>query len=198
MNKQKIGLFFFLLAVMVINGQFNQNYYGFGLDIGSSGSGVFITGQSIYDTEKISLNGEIRFYDIKANNETIVYNPYYGQFESVGGTSLIMVPVFIGFNYYPFVGKIENNFSPFFTLRSGYVTSIDGKEIGSFVERWKNADIKIAPGGFLGIGIDFKMYGQTSVSTMVGVEVLPLKNVIDYYDNHGFLIHIAFNKRFKK
>ena len=198
MNKQKIGLIFFLLAVMVINGLFNQNYYGFGLDIGSSGSGVFITGQSIYDTEKFSLNGEIRFYDIKANNETIVYNPYYGQFESVGGTSLIMIPVFIGFNYYPFVGKIENNFSPFFTLRSGYVTSIDGKEIGTFVERWKNADIKIAPGGFLGIGIDFKMYGQTSVSTMVGVEVLPLKSVIDNYDNHGFLIHIAFKKRFKK
>ena len=198
MHKQKIGISFFFLAAMVINGQFNQNYYGFGLDIGSSGSGVFITGQRIYDTEKFSLNGEIRFYDIKANNETIVYNPYYGQFESVGGTSLIMIPIFIGFNYYPFVGKIENNFSPFCTLRSGYVTSIDGKETGTFVERWKNADIKIAPGGFLGIGIDFKMYGQTSVSTMVGVEVLPLKSVIDYYDNHGFLIHIAFNKMFKK
>ena len=110
MHKQKIGPLFFFLTFMVINGQFNQNYYGFGLDIGSSGSGVFITGQSIYDTEKFSLNGEIRFYDIKANNETIVYNPYYGQFESVGGTSLIMIPVFVGFNYYPFVGKIENNF----------------------------------------------------------------------------------------
>ena len=62
----------------------------------------------------------------------------------------------------------------------------------------KRVKKKIAPGGFLGIGIDFKMYGQTSVSTMVGVEVLPLKSVIDNYDNHGFLIHIAFNKRFKK
>ena len=99
MNKQQIGIFYFLMSSVMIYGQFNQNYYGFGLDIGSSGSGVFVTGQSIYDTEKFSLNGEIRFYDIKANNETVVYNPYYGQWESVGGTSLIMVPIFIGFNY---------------------------------------------------------------------------------------------------
>ena len=198
MNKQQIGIFYFLLSSVMIYGQFNQNYYGFGLDIGSSGSGVFVTGQSIYDTEKFSLNGEIRFYDIKANNETVVYNPYYGQWESVGGTSLIMIPIFIGFNFYPFVGKIENNFSPFITLRSGYVISLDGKEIGTFKERWKNAETKIAPGGFFGLGIDFRMYGQTSVSTMVGMEVLPLKGVIDYYDNHGLLIHIAFNKRLKK
>ena len=120
MNKQKIGLFFFFLAAMVTNGQFNQNYYGFGLDIGSSGSGVFITGQSIYDTEKFALNGEIRFYDIKANNETIVYNPYYGQFESVGGTSLIMQPVFIGFNYSMLSRRIFlqffRNFSTYYSM----------------------------------------------------------------------------------
>ena len=198
MIKEKLGFFYFLLFSMIIYGQFNQNYYGFGLDIGSSGSGVFITGQSIYDTEEFSLNGEIRFYDIKANNETIVYNPFYGQFESVGGTSLIMIPIFFGFNYYPFVGKIENNFSPFLTMRTGYVISLDGKETGTFSERWKDVDIKLAPGGFFGLGIDFKMYGQTSVSTMVGMEILPLKSIIDYYDNHGLLIHISFNRRFKK
>ena len=72
------------------------------------------------------------------------------------------------------------------------------KKLEHLLSAGKNADIKFAPGGFLGIGIDFKMYGQTSVSTMAGVEVLPLKSVIDYYDNHGLLIHIAFNKRFKK
>tara|TARA_B100001250_G_C19509780_1_gene661148 strand:- start:145 stop:741 length:597 start_codon:yes stop_codon:yes gene_type:complete len=198
MIKEKFGIIWFLLGSLMLFGQFNQNYYGFGLDIGSSGSGIFITGQSIHEKEKISLNGELRFYDIKSNNETVIYNPFYGQFETVGGTSLIMLPIFFGLNYYPFVGKIENNFSPFITTRAGYVISLDGKETGSFSDRWKNSATSIAPGGFLGAGIDFKMYGQTSVSTMVGVEVLPLENLIDGYKNHGMLIHIAFNKRFKK
>ena len=71
---------------------FNQIYNGFGLDIGTNGSGIFVTRQAIHDSENYSLNAEVRFYDIKASDETIVYNYYSGQYQTVGGKSLVMLP----------------------------------------------------------------------------------------------------------
>ena len=185
-----------IILCSALFGEFDQFYNGFGLDIGTSGSGIFITRQAIHDSRNFSLNGEIRFYDIKASDETIVYNYYSGQYQTVGGKSLFMLPLFFGTNYYLFNGKIENNFSPFLTFRVGGVLAVDGKEYGSFSQRWKNPDTQINPGAFLGAGIDFKMVGQTSVSVMIGLELLPLGKVFDGLDDYsGNLIHIAFNRR---
>jgi hypothetical protein len=185
-----------LILCSFLFGEFDQFYNGFGMDIGKSGSGLFITRQAIHDSEYFSLNGELRFYDIKASDETIVYDYYSGQYQTVGGKSLFMLPLFFGANYYLFNGKIENNFSPFLTLRVGGVFSVDGKEIGSFRQRWENPDTQINPGGFLGAGIDFKMVGQTSVSVMIGLELLPLDHKFDGLDDYsGRLIHISFNRR---
>ena len=189
-------IFFSFLFPVLPLGQFDQAFNGFGLDIGSSGSGMFITRQLTHTSEIYSLNGELRFYDIKADDETIVYDYYTGQYQSVGGKSLFMMPLLIGANYYPFTGKIENNFSPFITARAGAVLTVDGKEFGTFSERWKNPDTQISPGGFIGIGIDLKMVGQSSVSTMVGLELLPLNEQADGQNNYsGFLIHLSFNRR---
>lgn len=189
-------IFFSFLFPVVLLGQFDQAFNGFGLDIGSSGSGMFITRQLTHTSEIYSLNGELRFYDIKADDETIVYDYYTGQYQAVGGKSLFMMPLLIGANYYPFTGKIENNFSPFITARAGAVLTVDGKEFGTFSERWKNPDTQISPGGFIGIGIDLKMVGQSSVSTMVGLELLPLNEQADGQNNYsGFLIHLSFNRR---
>ncbi len=189
-------IFFSFLFPVLLLGQFDQAFNGFGLDIGSSGSGMFITRQLTHTSEIYSLNGELRFYDIKADDETIVYDYYTGQYQTVGGKSLFMMPLLIGANYYPFTGKIENNFSPFITARAGAVLTVDGKEFGTFSERWKNPDTQISPGGFIGIGIDLKMVGQSSVSTMVGLELLPLNEQADGQNNYsGFLIHLSFNRR---
>ena len=88
----------------ILFADFNQIYNGFGLDIGTSGSGIFVTRQAIHDSENYSLNAEVRFYDIKASDETIVYNYYSGQYQTVGGKSLFMLPFFFGTNYYLFNG----------------------------------------------------------------------------------------------
>ena len=190
-------LLFSLVFISLSWGQFEPAYYGFGLDIGSSGSGFFINGQIPHNSKKISLNAELRFYDIKDANESMVYDPYYGTTRTIGGVSLIMFPIFIGANYYPFVDKIQNNFSPFVAIRGGGLFTLDGAEEGSFKERWKNIDSQITLGSFTGIGVDFKMYGQTTVSPMVGYEILPLKyNADGQNDYSGMLIHIAFNRRF--
>ena len=202
MNK----LLIFVFPVFLF-GQFDQVTNGFGLDIGSSGSGMFIIRNYVHASERIALNGELRFYDIKAEDETIVYDYYTGQYKSVGGKSLVMLPVFVGGNYYPFVGKIENNFSPFIAIKGGVVTAVDGEESGTldsvgrvktFSERWKKPGIQYSPGGFLGVGIDFKIVGQSSVMVMVGLEYLPLKKETDgKKDYSGFLIHLSFNRRAK-
>ena len=182
--------------ISILCGQFEQPYYGFGLDIGSSGSGFFINGQMLHNSKKYSLNAEFRFYDIKDPNESMVYDPYYNTTRTIGGISLIMLPIFIGSNYYPFVNKIDNNFSPFIAMRVGGLFTLNGAEVGSFRERWKNVETQFTMGGFLGFGIDFKLYGQTTVSPMVGYEILPLENEADgQKDYSGMLIHIAFNRR---
>ena len=192
MNK----LLIFVFPVFLL-GQFDQVTNGFGLDIGSSGSGMFIIRNYVHASERLALNGELRFYDIKAEDEVLVRD-YTGQYKSVGGKSLVMLPVFVGGNYYPFVGKIENNFSPFISIKGGVVTTVDGEEFGTFSERWKNPDIQYTPGGFLGVGIDFKIVGQSSVMVMVGLEYLPLKKETDGKNNYsGFLIHLSFNRRAK-
>ncbi|HIC37061.1 MAG TPA: hypothetical protein EYO80_05220, partial [Candidatus Marinimicrobia bacterium] len=77
----------FLFHVFLF-GQFDQITNGFGLDIGSSGSGMFVTRHYFHASEKIALNSELRFYDIKAEEETIVYDYYTGQYKTVGGKSL--------------------------------------------------------------------------------------------------------------
>ncbi|MBT6981755.1 MAG: hypothetical protein HOA05_05870 [Candidatus Marinimicrobia bacterium] len=193
MNK----LLTFVFPVFLL-GQFDQVANGFGLDIGSSGSGMFIMRNYVHASEILALNGELRFYDIKAEDETIVYDYYTGQYKSVGGKSLVMLPVFIGGNYYPFVGKIENNFSPFIAIKGGVVTTVNGEEFGTFSERWKNPDIQYTSGGFFGVGIDFKIVGQSSVMVMVGLEYLPLKKETDGKNDYsGFLIHLSFNRRAK-
>ena len=127
-------IFFSIMFSTFLFGEFGKTYNGFGIDIGTNGSGIFITRQILHDSEKFSLNGELRFYDIKSSTETYAYNLYTGQYESTGGKSLFMTPFFFGMNYYPFVGKIENNFSPFMTARFGGVLSVDGNET-SFVDQ---------------------------------------------------------------
>ena len=189
--------FFSCLIISLSWGQFDPTYYGFGLDIGSSGSGFFINGQMPHNSKKFSLNAEIRFYDIKDPNESMVYDPYYGTTRTIGGVSLVMLPIFIGSNYYPFVDKIQNNFAPFIAMRSGGLFTLNGAEEGSFKQRWKNIDTQFTLGGFFGYGIDFNMYGQTTLSPMVGYELLPLKYKADGANDYsGMLIHIAFNRRF--
>ena len=198
MQYKNIIVLIICFSPLLLTCQFNDWFRGYGLVGGSIGSGLFITLSSLHNSEKVSLNGELRFYDIKAVDETLVYDYYSGQTRSAGGISLVMLPIFFGANFYPFVGKIENNFSPFITSRGGLVFTIDGKESGSFKNRWTKAKTQFSPGGFIGVGVDFKMVGQTSVSSMFGLEILKLNEAADSVkDYSGFLIHISFNRRLK-
>ena len=194
MNK----IFFTLLIAsipLVIEGQFDHVHNGFGLDIGSSGSGVFIMRQYNHNSGNYSLSGELRFYDIKSSNETIVYDWYTNQYKSVSGISLILMPAFLGANYYPFSGKIANNFSPFITIKVGPLLTLNGLEKGRFLHRWSNAETHWSAGGFFGVGAELRLVNMTSVMIHLGYEYLPLSRIADGKNDYsGLLIHIAFNR----
>ena len=194
----KFIILFFLLIPIQTFASYDLIQNGFGLDIGKSGSGFFLMRQYNHNSEKFSLIAEIRFYDIKGENEMYVFDYYTQQYRSIGSKNLVYVPAFIGLNYYPFSGKIANNFSPFFTFRSGPVLSIDGKENGSFSNRWGNPDTYISFGSFVGVGIEFKWVSQSSVILNIGYEYLPpSKSMKEPNDYSGLLIHIAFNRSAK-
>jgi len=184
---------FFLYA------KFDNGSNGFGLDIGSNGSGIFFIRQYSNNNSTFAFNLEARFYDIKSKNETIVYDYYTGQYKSFSGKSLIMNPIFIGTNYYPFLDKIDNNFSPFLTVRYGIVFILDGNDDGIFSERWAKPKFNSSFGSFLGFGVDFKLVRKSYISTIFGYEFLPSdpsegENAIN---NSGLLIHISFNRNIK-
>ena len=194
----KYIIYIFLILPVKVSGSFDLIQNGFGLDIGKSGSGFFLIRQYTHNSEKFSLITELRFYDIKGENEMFVYDYYTQQYRSIGSKNLIYIPAFAGLNYFPFAGKIANNFSPFLTMRSGPVLSIDGKETGSFSDRWGNSDTNFSFGSFLGVGIEFKWVNLSSVLLHIGYEYLPpSKSMNEPEDYSGLLIHIAFNRSVK-
>ena len=117
----------------LLGANFDNVSNGFGLDIGSRGSGVFLIRQYLDNEKPIGLNLELRFYDVKGENETVFYDYYTGTYQSISGKSLFLSPLFVGLNYYPFKDKIENNFLPFLTSRAGLVFILDGNDSGSFL-----------------------------------------------------------------
>ena len=191
MLKQLIALGFPSLLVA----QFSNVHEGFGLDIGSNGSGIFFSRHYTHESGKYSLSGELRFYDIKASDETIVYDWYYNQYQSVGGKSLLLVPFFLGSNYYPFAGKIANNFSPFINIKFGPIFILDGAENGSFKQKWYDkVEYYRSWGGFFGIGADIINSNNTILTVRVGYDELPMPQKIDGRNKYsGALVRFGFN-----
>ena len=136
-----IWFLFLLLISLNFTIASSNKRYGAGLDIGSKGSGVFLN-YLLGNVEKnFDLVGEIRYFDIKGETESIVWDYIMQEYVTIGSQNLLFIPMLVGFNYHPFAGQIANNFSPFITFRGGLNFSIDGKEgNGSYKETWRKAD----------------------------------------------------------
>ncbi len=184
-----------VIIPFILNAGYDNISNGFGLDIGSNGSGIFFVRQYSNNNKAFAFNFEMRLYDIKSQNETIVYDYYTRQYKAVSGKSLFMTPLFAGFNFHPFVGKIDNSFSPFLTTRFGPVFIIDGEDDGDFSKRWSKPNFDYSMGSFIGLGIDFKYIQKSFISTMFGYEFLPPDPSNNDPPIHsGILIHISFNR----
>ncbi len=68
----------------------------------------------------LSVGADLRFYDIRTD-EYPVYDPFYNQYDVSGEKSILILPMYLRFNYYPFKDKIANNFQPFLLLSFGCI-----------------------------------------------------------------------------
>ena len=191
--KFSIILFFFINVIFA--GGLNTRF-GAGLDVGSRGSGIFLNYLYGNNKKNIDIIGEVRYFDIKGETESIVYDNWTNQYITISGQNLLFIPALVGFNYHPFAGKIANNFSPFVTLRGGLNLSIDGREgDGSYKKIWRKAETQWSPIAFFGGGVEFRWYNQSSVALHIGADIIKLKKEADQKkDYSGLLIHISFNR----
>jgi len=173
----------------------SSNPSSVGIAAGSHGWGISYK-RILKSQSSSELNFEIRFYDVKGSDEFVFYN-YPGGTETINEKSLVLIPVFGGWKYYPFVGKIENNFSPFLTLKAGPLFIFDGDEdISSFFKRWKKAQTFVTLGAYVGAGIKFLTSNVSSIAISAGLDVLPMNEIIDDRSNYnGFIIQIDFSWR---
>ncbi len=196
----KKKLLLFVLISSYIFGNISNTRYGPGLDIGSKGSGVFFNYLVGNNQKNLDLLCELRYFDIKGETESIVYDYWTNQYVTISGQNLILIPILVGVNYHPFAGQIANNFSPFITIRGGTNLAIDGKEgDGSYKQKWSKAKTYWSTAGFIGAGIEFRWYNQSSIALHIGSDILKLSQKADEKDDYsGLLIHISFNKFLQK
>ena len=192
-------LVFFILSSNLVFGNFSNNRYGAGLDIGSKGSGFFFNYLIGNMDKNLDIVFEARYFDIKGETEMYVYDYWTNQYTTISGQNLILMPFMVGVNYHPFAGQIANNFSPFITIRGGTTLAIDGEEdVTGYKQKWGNAKTHWSPAGFIGGGIEFRWYSQSSIAIHIGSDILKLSQKADEKDDYsGLLIHIAFNRFIK-
>ena len=170
------------------------NYTGFGLDVGENGSGIFFN-RTWSKSEELCFISEIRIFDVKHPDEIIIQDYYTNRSYKYNSINLLLIPLFSGAKYYPFVGKIANNFAPFVSAKAGPIISLDGAESGTFKEKWiNNLDYYFTLGGYFGVGADLLTSNRTILSIRVGYDILPMKMQIDGSDQYnGALVRFGYN-----
>ena len=191
---KKITYYLILISSLSSQSISSLNYNGFGLDVGERGSGLFFN-RTWSNSEKLCFISEIRIFDVKHPDEIIIQDYYTGRGYKFNDINLLLLPLFSGAKYYPFVGKIANNFAPFVSVKAGPILSLDGAESGTFKEKWiTNLDYYFTLGGYFGIGADVFTSNQTILSIRVGYDILPMKGQVDGSDQYnGALVRFGFN-----
>lgn len=188
-------LAFIIVVISLGYGQISSAKHGAGLNVGDRGAGIFYH-RHIKSYENIKIGTTIRWFDIRPPEEIPSYNYYTGQYENKNTISLAIFPLFGTINFYPFEGKIANNFSPYISAKLGPVLVIDADaNIKSFSERWFNADSKFTYGGNIGIGVEFRQPGKFHYSVEFSYDLIPLSSVIGNYSNlNGTVLSFSIHR----
>jgi len=187
-----------LVLIIIISlgyGQISGAKHGIGLNIGDRGAGIFYN-RNIKSYDNIKLGATIRWFDVRPAEEIPTWNYYTQRYENTNTVSLAIFPLFGIINYYPFEGKIANNFSPYISAKLGPVLILDADETNnSFSNRWFNADRKYTYGGNIGIGVEFRQPGKMHYSFEFSYDLIPLSNTIDHYsDLNGTVLSFSIHR----
>ncbi len=188
-------LVFAIIIISIGFGQRISTKNGGGLNVGDRGAGIFYH-RHIKSYDNIKLGTTIRWFDIRPPEEIPSYNYYTGQYENTNTVSLAIFPLFGVVNYYPFEGKIVNNFSPFISAKLGPALVLDADEsIDSFSERWFNAKGKFTYGGNIAIGVEFRQPGKVHYSIEFSYDFIPLQSTVDgYSDLNGTVLSFSIHR----
>ena len=186
---------FIIIVITLGYGQISSAKQGVGLNIGDRGAGIFYH-RNIKSYNVFKLGATIRWLDIRPPEEIPAYNYYTGRYENKNKISLAIFPLFGTINFYPFEGKIANNFSPYISAKFGPVLILDADaNIKSFSERWFNADSKFTYGGNIGIGVEFRQPGKYHYSVEFSYDLIPLSSAIDNYSNlNGTVLSFSIHR----
>ena len=188
-------LAFIIIVITLGYGQISSAKHGGGLNVGNRGAGIFYH-RNIKSYNVFKLVATIRWLDIRPPEEIPAYNYYTGRYENKNKISLAIFPLFGTINFYPFEGKIANNFSPYISAKFGPVLILDADaNIKSFSERWFNADSKFTYGGNIGIGVEFRQPGKFHYSIEFTYDLIPLSSTIDDYSNlNGTVLSFSIHR----
>ena len=188
-------LAFIIIVITLGYGQISSAKQGVGLNIGDRGAGIFYH-RNIKSYNVFKLGATIRWLDIRPPEEIPAYNYYTGRYENKNTVSLAIFPLFGTINFYPFEGKIANNFSPYISTKFGLVLVLDADAtVNSFSDRWFNADSKFTYGGNIGIGVEFRQPGKFHYSIEFTYDLIPLSSTIDDYSNlNGTVLSFSIHR----
>lgn len=185
-----------LILLSSVYAQMGWKEFGAGFNSGSRGSGIHGY-WGLFPNEDIGWYGEVRYFDIRGKSEVVTYD-YYGNPVTSGGISLAMFTANAGLIYFPFAGKIANNFSPYISLQAGPNLVLNAAEEGGFWERWGNIERHVALSGFIGGGISILTMGDMAWNLAAGYDFLKLREIADGDDNYsGLLIKFSISRRTK-
>jgi len=171
----------------------SEGFKGFGLQVGEQGTGVFYH-YTWRSTTKLQWLFHGRIFDVKGDEQMMIYDYYTGQYRSVGDKYIFIVPLFGGGKYFPFADQIANNFAPYISAQLGPVLTIDGVESDTFSTRWGKSKGLWSVGGYAGVGIDFLMMNGMMVSVGAGMDIFPMNGIVDGEKHYnGAVIHVGFN-----
>jgi len=193
-TSEKLKKIIFALSFIFAASLFSaEGYKGFGFKVGEQGSGLFYH-QSWRSSDALQWLVHGSIFDVKGDDQLMVYDYYTGQYRSVGDKYVLILPMFGGAKYFPFYDSIANNFAPFITAQMGPVLTIDGADSEKFKTRWGKSHGLWTLGGYAGVGVDFLMSNGMMVSVGAGLDILPMNGEVDGESNYnGAIIHFAFN-----
>ena len=141
----------------------------------------------------LSVGADLRFYDIRTD-EYPVYDPFYNQYDVSGEKSILIFPMYIRLNYFPFKDKIANNFQPFLLFSFGPFVTIDGDEnAGSFSDKWSGAPTQVNLGASIGFGVTLQTDRASGFSFGIAYDHLQVEEPIhDQEDFGGGFLYLQY------
>ena len=186
---------FIIIVISLGYGQISSARHGGGLNVGDRGAGIFYH-LNIKSYDNFKLGATIRWFDIRPPKEIPSYNYYTGRYENKNTISLTIFPLFGTINFYPFEGKIENNFSPYISAKLGPILVLDADANNrSFTDRWFNAKSIFTFGGNIAVGIEFRQPGKVHYSVEFSYDLIALSSSIGNYNNfNGTVLSFSLHR----